>query len=91
MAKASLIQGRPWLSDTDKGQRGRSGLPLARASGFWNACLPVPTDLLAPHLWVLRNVDPNGAERGQDGEPEVQVWVLVVPSLGLSFPPVQKR
>ena len=50
MAKASLIQGWPWLSDTDKGQRGGSGLPLAHASGFWNACLPAPTDLLAPHL-----------------------------------------
>ena len=27
-----------------------------------------------------------GAERGQDGEPEVQVWVLAAPSLGLSVP-----
>ena len=86
MAKASFKQGRPWLSDIDRGQRGGSGLPLARASGFWNACLLATTDLLVPQLWVLRNVDPNEAERGQDGEPEVQVWVLAAPSLGLSVP-----
>lgn len=89
MAKASFKQGQPWLSDIDKGQRGGSGLPLARASGFWNTCLPATTDLLVPQLWVLRNVDPNGAERGQDGEPEVQVWSWRRPLWASVSPPAE--
>lgn len=77
MAKASLKQGRPWLSDTDT---------LARASGFWNACLPATTDLLVPQLWVLRNMNPNGVKRA--GSPGLG------PGGALSrpqFPPLRKH